>query len=771
MLLTPAPFRVVTTASEPGSVRVFCYVEHTLGAEVHVTVTVRGVCVPGWSSRRVLVAKVPGFLPTEAQQCEFREKLSLTFFQISSCSPELCTELAALAEAYGPCRPLQQLLWQVAITSSQTFTPAVWAKLEATGLRAAVKTAQQRAAMLGSDPLSAAFWLLNSAAAHSAPLGGGPTWWPAQFDHNSLPFVAELYAHDPEVQVACCTALRRGVASTSEGWFPTLFAAMRRHPAVERVQLAGLEALYHLTTDAEQENPTQAGENGGLELVLAAMAAFPHNVRLLSMACSCVYNLTWRHPGNKALAAQTCVQEAVLTAMRAFPTEDTVQETGCLALSCVGVPGAGVDVVLAAMRTFEQDCEVQPSGCDALRAALRTAALLGRDVLEAAVQAVGTALRVHDECVPVQKSGSLFFRDLCKDVGNQPLVLQAAGLELLVAALDHAPVYACEALRHLLAGGGPIRTRFADLGGVESVSGCAAARGSLQQDPATSVLCAAVIECAEGGRRACLCEGLPCILQAVHLSAAEGWSSPVLDRATLATALACLCELEPATLAAVGAAGDILHALRQLKSVPEAVTPLLRALCALKHLNSEAEAEAAATCALEVMRCHPADEAVLTRACQVLGGALEFVGDALPDCVRAVLCAMRSFPAAVGLQEQACEALCRAAAAWPETSDLYGAVPSVQAAMARFPSSAPVQRWGCRFFSEVPAASTGGAAAVAAAGDGAPVGGGDRRRGRDDAGIERVDPDLLGGLHFRLRRACHGQRDGHEAVAVAAAVR
>jgi hypothetical protein len=157
-------------------------------------------------------------------------------------------------------------------------------------------------------------------------------------------------------------------------------AMMQRHVADVAVQARACFRIGHCC-DSVAGWSAEAGAAGGVEAVLAAVAAHPTDEDVQHSGCIALHALL-NYPGNCSTAAAAGAPVALVAAMRAFPLHTGVQGDACGCLATLsrdehvaaqaGSCGA-VEAVMAALQAHTADERVRSYACGALARMLQGA--------------------------------------------------------------------------------------------------------------------------------------------------------------------------------------------------------------------------------------------------------------------------------------------------------------------------------------------------------------------------------------------------------------
>jgi hypothetical protein len=175
---------------------------------------------------------------------------------------------------------------------------------------------------------------------------------------------------------------------------------MRKHPTAAAVQAEGCHALRILAFDQYAGIADNILAEEGLQVIHAALSNHTEDPTVLGWACGAFKSLTYSSLANMIKVSESDAVPAILTAMRAHPTSELLQEHGSGAL--LNLLGPDAD---------DEDETVK-------KTVSKTKATLN-DPEHAGVAAILTAMRLHPKVPKLQRHGCIILFELTKDWSNQ----------------------------------------------------------------------------------------------------------------------------------------------------------------------------------------------------------------------------------------------------------------------------------------------------------------------------------------------------------------
>jgi len=129
-----------------------------------------------------------------------------------------------------------------------------------------------------------------------------------------------------------------------------IVSAMVRFSSNPQILPAGINALIYLAFD---DGSPAGGTHPALDVLLQKMRAHPFNQAFQQAACSLLGTLAFADGYRAGEIQQRLIErpymahEAILVAMRTFPMDGRLQQSGCRALACLAGDGKEQQVVVA----------------------------------------------------------------------------------------------------------------------------------------------------------------------------------------------------------------------------------------------------------------------------------------------------------------------------------------------------------------------------------------------------------------------------------------
>lgn len=223
--------------------------------------------------------------------------------------------------------------------------------------------------------------------------------------------------------------------------YDVLLEIMKENPNLEQVQCDGLVITYFQSRLECQIQHLVDRDVGTLALKI--MKLFPNNVEVQVSTCCIMARLSLHTPTRINLVKTNAVDE-IMSCMRRYSMDSSVQASGCNALSNLthGIENVDdaalsskmIEVILSALDHHKASSDVQEFAIGAISNVFSTLNIQDLSIKMSAVQLTLNAMNNYNENIEIQRNGLWMFQSLLPDE-NENETLRTKIIEAGVAEL------------------------------------------------------------------------------------------------------------------------------------------------------------------------------------------------------------------------------------------------------------------------------------------------------------------------------------------------
>eukprot|EP00118_Oscarella_pearsei_P007046 m.33268 g.33268 ORF g.33268 m.33268 type:complete len:757 (+) comp31795_c0_seq2:1038-3308(+) len=242
---------------------------------------------------------------------------------------------------------------------------------------------------------------------------------------------------------ATCEELLADLQAT--GIFQAVLSSLELHKDNPEVQEVGVHAMSYAEL-LKSASPGSVSINALVSAVAAGMNELSDNVVILTNGVRLLAHCALKECNHVAIAKE-CGVRATLRALKAFPENSAIQESGCRLLGLLSynsetqqyvVSLGGIEATLAAMKSCRCP-EVLVAGCGTLTCVAMTEKNVDRIVEQEGIKTIIGAMKEFQSSKDVQMTGCLALKMLTESKPVIGKIVSAGGVEALKKAMDTYP--------------------------------------------------------------------------------------------------------------------------------------------------------------------------------------------------------------------------------------------------------------------------------------------------------------------------------------------